>query len=473
MKNELTNGNLRNYFSKRLKQLQPDLQQWDEKTTAELFSELVREFCRYDVTAKEWRVYNGRVWKLDTGSMNVSRLAKVFSDCYLEYGSGIADEKTKAAFRAWALRYGQLRNRETLIKDARDCYFVSAADLDANPDLLNLANGTLDLRTFAFKKHDPADLLTKCAGVSFMPGARSERWERFIDEVMQGDAAKAAYLKRIVGYALTADTFLECCWILYGASTRNGKSTLIETIAAMLGDYALSMPPETLAQRQTRDTRQASGDIARLNGCRFLSCSEPPKRMLLDNALLKTLLGRDTITARNLYEREVSFVPVFKLFFNCNSLPLITDDTVFSSQRIRVLTFDRHFSPEEQDRNLKTELRSPENLSGILNWCLAGLKEFRRIGEAPPSSVTEATAQYRKSSDKIGLFLDECLEYTGGNSAAGAVYGRYAVWCSENGYGTDSKRSFFDELRAKGLLAESATVQRRTVRNAIVGYELQ
>ena len=126
------------------------------------------------------------------------------------------------------------------------------------------------------------------------------------------------------------------------------------------------MKPESLAVRQNLDSRQASGDIARLAGCRFCNSSEPPKRMLFDTALLKSLLGRDSITARHLYQRETTFIPKFKLVVNTNFLPTITDDTVFSSGRINVISFDRHFEPQEQDKDLNQDfvllLGSPASL---------------------------------------------------------------------------------------------------------------
>lgn len=284
------------------------------------------------------------------------------------------------------------------------------------------------------------------------------------------------YLQSILGYALTAETNLETCWILYGGTTRNGKSTLIETIAYMMGNsggYALAMQPQTLAQKQNKDTRQASGDIARLDGCRFLNASEPPKRMLFDVALLKTLLGRDSITARHLFEREYEFVPHFKLFINTNFLPLIQDDSLFSSGRINVITFDRHFSPQEQDRDLKDTLKKPENISGIFNWCLAGLKWYREIGADPPEAVQAATAEYRQSSDKIGNFIADCLiKAEGKNCGAGAVYQRYSAWCEDNGFGCENKGNFFDELKSKGIFAASGTVDGKTVRNVVKGYVL-
>lgn len=459
-------------FAARLKQLKPDKAQWSDKYASATFAELINSFCRYDATAKSWRIYNGCVWQLDVGDLWVRRFAKYFSDALIAYGSNIGDEKQRLTYLEWAIRYTQYRYRETLIKDARDEKFLTADDLNKNDDLLNCLNGTMNLETLEFRPHRAADLLTKVARVEYDPDARSELWERSVAEIMCNDAGLIRYLQKLFGYALTAGTELETCWMFFGASTRNGKSTILETIGSMLGDYGAAIQPETLAQRQNRDSRNASGDVARLAGVRFVNCSEPPKRMLLDAALLKQLLGRDTITARHLYEREFQFIPKFKIVVNTNFLPMVTDDTLFASGRVNVVPFNRHFEPDEQDKTLKTRLQSPENLSGILNWCLEGLRLYRQEGLEPPRAVRDATAVYRKNSDKIGRFIDECLVYSGKNSPAGSIYAYYAAWCNENGYGCENKGNFFDDIRNKGLFAPSGTVDGRTVRNIVKGYEL-
>lgn len=232
----------------------------------------------------------------------------------------------------------------------------------------------------------------------------------------------------------------------------------------------MTMKPETLAVKQNLDSRQASGDVARLAGCRFVNASEPPKRMLFDTALLKSLLGRDSITARHLHQREFSFIPKFKLVINTNYLPTITDDTVFSSGRINVVSFDRHFEPHEQDKHLKDKLRSKKEMSGILNWCIEGLRLYRQQGLQPPEAVTKATDAYRTDSDKIGNFFNECMTKTGKNSKAKDVYDIYAKWCEDNGYGVENKGNFFSELKTKGLFATSGTVDGKTVKNIIKGY---
>lgn len=456
-----------------LRKIQPNTQiDWSDLALSRLFADIFRERCRYCSTAKEWFVFDGVVWKIDVGGMTVLQFAKTFVDALTLFCLDAPSERQKSDGLKFASRYAQLRYRENLIRDARDVNYFTSDELDRDGDLLNCRNGTLNLRTGAFTMHKPGDLLSKCCGAVYDPDARSEDFERFFTEIMCGDAEKARYLQKILGYALTTDTSLETCWILYGATTRNGKSTLVETIAHTLGDYARTMQPQTLAQQKNRDTRQASGDIARLAGCRFLNASEPPKRMLFDTALLKTLLGRDTITARHLYEREFEFRPCFKLVINTNYLPVVTDDTLFTSGRLNVVSFDRHFEPDEQDRTLKTRLQSPENVSGILNWLLDGLRMYREEGAKPPECVRAATDEYRRASDKIGLFVSECLEQTGKNSAAGAIYEAYSQWCADGGFGVESKRSFFEELTSRGLFGNTGTVNGRTIRNVVRGFEL-
>ncbi|MDO4484254.1 MAG: phage/plasmid primase, P4 family [Clostridia bacterium] len=263
--------------------------------------------------------------------------------------------------------------------------------------------------------------------------------------------------------------------MFYGATTRNGKSTLLDTMEYLFGDYASHIQPETLAQQKDRNSRSASGDIARLDGVRLLHMSEPPKRMKFDVALLKTLLGRDKITARHLYEREFEFVPVFKLVVNTNYLPVVTDDTLFSSERVKVITFNRHFTPEEQDRELKGRLKSSENISGIFNWLLDGLKVYQQAGKRilAPESVKQATAAYREQSDKIKQFMRDCLIPTQGACVSGKeVYEAFSFWCKDNGYGTENKTNFFDELRSKGILSDSGTVSGRTQRNVVKDYQI-
>lgn len=447
----------------------------NDKGSGELFAHIYRNECRYNTTAKEWYFYNGKVWVMDESGMHALKKAKELADALYVYLTTIEDEQQRKIYSEYVCKLGQLRYREIMIKDSRDINCVSQADFDKDLDLFNCQNGTLNLITHEFRPHNPDDLLSKISNVVHDPNVKSVEWENFINQIMQGDKEKIKYLQKILGYSLTAKTELETCFILYGASTRNGKSTLIETMLYMLGNaagYGMTMQPQSLAQKQNKDSRQANGDIARLNNCRFLNASEPPKRMNIDAGLLKSLLGRDSITARHLHEREFEFIPHFKLFVNTNFLPLITDDTLFSSGRINVITFDKHFEPHEQDKNLKNRLTSIANISGIFNWCLEGLLNYYCEGAEPPNCVNAATAEYRQNSDKLGNFIGECLIKTEKNSKALDVYNKYKQWCDANGFGCENKSNFFDELRGKNIFNQRGTVNGVSVNNIVIGYEI-
>ena len=443
----------------------------DDISSAYLFKEVFGQVIRFNATAKAWYVYDGIKWKPDPGSLMVEQYAKLLSRAMMIYSADFPGTD----FQKYVIHLQEQRRRRTMIDDARSLLPVQQTDFDSDPYLFNCQNCVLNLKDHTVLKHSPDFLLSKVANVSFDPAADSKVFTDFMMQIMEGDETKVKYLQMLFGYAMTGTNEREECYMLYGSTTRNGKGTLTNTIRYVFGDYGANIQPETLAMQKNKDGRTASGDIARLNGCRFLQMSEPPKRMKIDVALLKTLIGRDVITARHLYEREFEFKPCFKLFINTNFLPVVLDDTLFSSGRVKVITFDRHFEESEQDKNLKDRLLMPETLSGILNWCFAGLRKYHANGNTiqTPEAIQKATEAYRVQSDKIRNFIDDCLiEQPFINIAAKDAYLAYAQWCHNNGFGVENKSNFFDELRSKGLLSDTGTVNGRTVYNVIKGYML-
>ncbi len=464
------------FILEKLKQLKPHLRySKNDRGNGELFSEVFGEAARYNITAKEWYVYRDGCWREDTGGMNVNNFAKELYDNLLVYAMSL-EESLKTNYIEHINKLGRLNVRENMIKDARSRNFIRSDMLDRNDWLFNCKNGTYDLKNGTFRSHSPDDLLSKMSNVVYDPNAASPDFEKFLNEIMCGCEEKKAYLLTALGYSLTGDTSQECMFIIYGSTTRNGKGTLMETISYMLGGeagYAMSAVPETLAKRQNKDSRQASGDIARLKGARFLNVSEPEKGMNFDVALIKTLTGRDTITARHLHQSEFQFLPSFKLFINTNYLPHISDDTVFSSERINVITFDRHFTPEERDRNLKDRLKTECNISGIFNICLKGLESYMQNGLVPPPIVQGATAEYRRVSDRNGMFVQDCLEQDSGSCiTVKAAYDAYTSWCKDNNYCAENKSNFIASLRKKQMISEKGTVNGRTMHNVIKGYRI-
>ena len=414
---------------------------------ARLFYDLHSGVIRYVPEAKTWFAYNGRCWVKNNGQFVAAERLKAFTQAFNEYA--IENHSDDEKFLKWASGLTSRRNREGILSDAKSIAPISLTEFDKDKLLLNVQNGTLNLRNFALQPHNAADLITKMARVKHDPKAKCERWERFISEIMCGDVDTAVYLQKAMGYALTGLTHFEQFYILYGSTTRNGKSTLTETVAHILGDYARTIQPQTFSRRSP-DGAAASPDIARLQGARLVNMPEPEKGMDLNVALMKQLTGGDTMVGRHLNENPFEFKAEFKPFINTNHLPRVSDDTVFASGRAKIIPFDRHFTETEQDKSLKKSFQRVESKSAILNWLLDGYRLILEVGFEPPERVEKAIQAYRQEADTIGIFLAECtVENAESRLPTNELYPVYANWAKDNGYRPLSNRPFVSELRRK------------------------
>lgn len=415
---------------------------------ATLFADAFKGELRYVPERKQWYRFENGKWAPDNGS--AMEYAKALTQ-ELKYMAGVltSGDDVGKHIRSVVDKWQTRRARETMLKDAATVYPISMAEFDKDPFILNCLNGTLDMRNGAFTSHNSDDLLSKMANVVYDPTADCPRWRQHIFEVMQGDADKALYLQQALGYALTGATNFECFFILYGATSRNGKGVTMETFKALMGDYGCAARPETISQKDSANGSAANEDIARLAGQRFVNISEPDKKMVLSSALVKTLTGNDTITARYLYENSFEYKPTYKLFVNTNYLPTVTDSTVFRSGRVKIIPFERHFEAWEQDRGLKEFFAQGQNLSGILNWCLTGLVSLYRGGFVEPAAVKAAISQYEQESDKMACYIDDVLEASPGSEVTTTTaYDQYCQWCTANGYKFGSLGTFKKELAA-------------------------
>lgn len=359
-------------------------------------------------------------------------------------------------YLAWAQKWTKAQNRKIYIQEAASVHPVSESDFDRDLWLLNLSNGTLDLRTRELRKHDPDDLITRLANVDYHPTASCPRWNSFIEEIMdpgeghctENEKAdirdeKAKLLQRYLGYCLSGDTSSEALLIMYGPTSRNGKSVCVEVVRAVLGDYARTAQAETVTITKHKDGSGPTEDIARLAGARMVSIAEIPQGMKLNTAVVKQLTGRDAVTARFLGQNSFEFAPQFKLLLHTNHLPQCSDLSIFDSGRVLVLPFSRHFEPWEQDPRLKDELRRPDNLSGVLNWLLDGLQEFMKRRLDPPAAVLSAIDAYRSDSDKLSRFVEDALKpVIDGEETTSAVYSVYQTWCRVNGVFPEGSQNF-------------------------------
>lgn len=417
---------------------------WNDMGNGYLFADFFKDRARFCPERKKWYLFDGRRWALDVAGLAVMELCKQLADALLFYALTLDDPEKRDGYIKHVHKWQGRKYRETIVKDAASVYPVALHQMDANPYLFNCINGTLDLETGVFYDHRAGDMLSRLAGVSYDPDAPATAWESFVDQVMEGDQEKAGFFQKALGYALTGDTRQECFFILYGATSRNGKGTAMETMQKLMGDYGRTARPETIAQRQTAAAGNShSEDIARLAGARFVNISEPDKRLTLSAALVKSLTGNDTITARFLNENSFEYRPQFKLFINTNYLPTVTDVTLFTSERVKVIPFERHFSDEEQDKGLKSRLQSSKNLSGLLNWCIAGWEKLQEAGLKVPTAVRVATEAYRDKSDKLRMFLSETTERDPrGEVLTTVLYSKYRDWCYLNGYYPENMANF-------------------------------
>ncbi len=418
----------------------------------QLFADYYKPIARYCPERKLWFVYDGVVWRADEGDMRISEMAKRVIRRLHNFGVLIQNEKSRDAYLEAVKKRQARRGRDMMIKDAQSVYPISFKAFDRYPLLFNLKNGTLDLQTLAFREHRPDDMLTKVAGLNYDPNASCPRWNSYVSEIMQGDEDRARYIQKALGYTLSGDTSLECLFILYGATSRNGKGTMMETYLTIQGDYGRTANPDMLASKFNNSSSSSgpSEDVARLAGSRFINISEPERKITLNSALTKRLTGNDTITARYLNENSIEFRPSFKIFINTNHLPNITDMTLFQSGRIKIIPFNRHFEEEEQDKGLKKLFRQEANLSAIFNWILDGYVLYTLEGLEMPASVIAATSEYNRESDRFGQFVDECLEEDEALEVrTSAVYRVYQQWCTDNGYKPESMKGLYQALSTK------------------------
>jgi putative DNA primase/helicase len=266
---------------------------------------------------------------------------------------------------------------------------------------------------------------------------------------MCNDSDLALYLQKALGYALTGDTSLECLFILYGATSRNGKGTTMETFLKIMGDYGKTSNPEMLSTKfGNANASGPSEEIARLAGVRFVNISEPEKKITFNAALVKRMTGNDTLNARFLHENSFDFKPNFKIFINTNYKPSVSDMTLFYSNRLKLIPFKRHFEEHEQDKGLKAFFAEEQSQSAIFNWCYQGYKLFKKQGLDDPAAVTEATREYQDESDRIGQFVDAWLEEGEAYEVrTSAVYNIYGQWCEKYGYRKENSTNFNNAIQ--------------------------
>jgi putative DNA primase/helicase len=399
---------------------------------------------RYCAPWASWLLWGGSHWERDT-SLGIHRRAKqTVRHIYHE----AAEADTKEARRelaAWARRSEAEARINAMLALARPHVGVQPQDLNRDPWLLNVLNGTLDLRTARLVPHDRHDLITKRVPVRYDSTAACPTFAAFLQTILAERPELISFLQRAIGYSLTGDTREQVLFILHGLGS-NGKSTLLDVCHGLLGDYAKNTPFETFLHR---DRDVIRNDLAALFGGRLVSASEIEPGQRLSEGLVKSLTGSDPITARFLFQESFTFAPTFKLWLSCNHKPTIrgTDHAIW--RRIRLVPFTVQIPDAQQDKQLGEKLRA--ELPGILNWALAGCLAWQEHGLGLPEAVKDATQAYRDEMDVLGDFLaEQCVEDPQAYVPAAALYAAYLAWCEPAGEKPISQQAFGRLLRERG-----------------------
>lgn len=459
------------WLKDKIAELKPEVNySCDDRGNGDLFANVFKDVCRFNSTANCWYCYNGKFWEEDRSGLIVSEKAKMLQDALWSYVATIEDYRTREEYGKHVMKMGRQQVRKNMIYDARSLYPVKAEEFDQHTELFNCKNGTYNLETGTLQKHNSEDYISKISNVYYDPAAKNTEIEKTLDTIMQGNKENVEYIQKILGMALAGNTDEEKLFLFYGATTRNGKSTLVETYLSMVRDYGTTMQPESLALTK-KDSRAASGDIARLKGARFVNAPEPPQNMRFDAALIKQLTGNDMITARKMYESEISFMPEFITVINTNHLPIITDETLFTSGRIVVIPFKKHFEANEQDKGLKRRLRRKQNISGFFNWCVAGYQKYLKDGLETTGSMDQEIESYYMDSDKIAAFISEMLTEDWKQSVTiKELYPEYEKWCDKNNYQAFGKSKFIDYFRRTNRYKSTGRINGKLYKNIIKGY---
>lgn len=420
---------------------------FDEVTVSRAFARHVSGYLRY-AAGRGWMHYDGTRWRSDASGKLVQEACKRFAELVKEqYTTALSesdDQERPRIEKAYKSACGLLAAAKV-----KKVYELAASDdlilcqidaFDRNPNLLNCRNGTVDLETGELKPHDPADLITKVANVVYDPQAGCPTFRRVMAQLLPED--HAAFLLRYLGYAMTATAHEQAFLIAFGPGL-NGKSTIVNAVGDLLGDYTVRADPETFCGRLQGAVRN---DLARMAGARLAVTAELPMGVPLDAALVKAMTGGEKLTVRFLHKEFFEMAPEFALVMVTNYLPVVNGNDNALYRRVLLLPFEVCVPENQIDKRLPQKLA--EEASGILNMLMVGLTDYRAYGLAVPQELKDRASDYLKQSNLIELFFGATFTRDEGNSIPSSwVYRRYTEWAREHGYKPLANGTFNAEFK--------------------------
>lgn len=428
---------------------------------------------RYSYVEKTWYYWDERRWCRDiTGT--IDRVAddslgimqselEIYKRIDLRCPPKDGQQTMEKLFQRHIKTSRSSKAKTAMKKELQHRVPIVLGQFDRDKYALNTPTGIIDLKEGKLLPHDIEKYITKLTGTG-LSESDCPQWKAFLNTIFGGDAEMIRYIQKAVGYSLSGSTNEQCVFFLYGTG-RNGKSTFLDTIRAMMGDYAANAQPETIMVSQ-KSSGGARSDIARLKGARFVTTVEPNEGMRLDEGLIKQLTGGDPVTARFQYSQEFEFVPEFKIWMATNHKPIIRGTDTGIWRRIHLVPFTAAIPESKVDRNLPYKLR--KELPSILKWAVDGYALYKSEGLRMPAAVLNAVDDYRREMDVISAFLSACCTVGKGAEQSSVLYAVYCKWASDNNEYKMSHTRFTTELLKKDGISR----EKRTNCNYFIGLSI-
>lgn len=428
---------------------------YDDTGNAERLKDLFGDNIRFNYTSKSWMYYDGKRWRHDDiGRMKIlaDKVVNNMKNEKLFLADGVDQEDMeKYRYRHWK----DSRNHNKKVNMMKECEHllpVTNETFDNDFDLFNVQNGFINLKAGQLMDHERSNFFTKISNVEYTDKADCPKWDEFLNDIFLGNQKLVRFIQRAVGYSLSGHTSEQVLFVLYG-NGRNGKSVFLDILNEVFGNYSTNIQPQAIMA--SKNQSDASPEIAKLDGARLVTTTEPNEGERFDEGLLKQLTGGDRVSARKLYENEFEFTPQFKLWMATNHKPYVRGRDEGIWRRFIIIPFDKQIPIHEIDRDLTNKLK--RELPAIMRWCVDGFLEWQRIGLAEPAIIKEQRDEYRVEMDSTEAFIEECCNVEGTKYVkTSELFKAYDFWAKENHQYRMSNKKFRSEMEKKFTVKKSS-----------------
>lgn len=383
----------------------------------ELFAEMFKGQLLYMHADALWLRWDGTRWRRCTQNehMQAAKIAakQIAKDAQARWMHNTGDTGLKVALKAAENVVSNINRLKAMVELATDhpaISIASSADLDTDPDVLGVKNGTLCLRTHKLLDTDPKRLITRSAGCAFDPAATCRQFDAVVSQAFGGDQAMIRYFWQCLGYTLTGHVTRQVYFLLFGLA-RSGKSVILDTIVAMMGEYAAVARSETFTRQRITNANQPRDDLACLQGARLIAVNETSASQVFDAKLINELASSGGLSVRRGFGSPFTMVPTRKLWFVGNHMPGADDASDGFWRRTRLFKFEYQIPRDQVVFDLGARIIADE-LPGILNRALDGLRDMPPADQdwTEPDQVRNAVDDYRKDTDTPGMWFEERIE---------------------------------------------------------------